>query len=98
MHVQEVSHRLNSLSIVHVFIYKISTEDLCIKSVDRYKITLLLQLQLFVFILLFYFILKYSFLIMIIFFDNINNCEEKCIYNVSIIPMTTRIKVETARI
>ena len=29
---------------------------------------------------------------MFIFVDNISNCEEKCSYNVSTIPMTTRIK------
>ena len=28
---EEVCHRLDSLTIVHVFIYQISTEDLCVK-------------------------------------------------------------------
>ena len=42
-------------------------------------------------------LLKYSFPFMLIFVDNISHCEEKCIYNVSTIPMTARIKVATIR-
>ena len=42
-------------------------------------------------------ILLYSFLFVLIFVDNISNCEEKCIYNVSTIPVTTRIKEATIR-
>ena len=82
---------------MHVFVYQISTEDLCIKSLNRHQITLLLQWQLFVFILLFYFILRYSFIFMLICINNISNCEEILIADVSTIPMTIRIKEGTVR-